>query len=185
MLFNEAATFPLALTIREPGGAQLGDVFAFLSGLYFRGKLAYALRFAAPPRGVHGTHIITPSRGLLTPDVRIGIPDLEEFAQVDVNLDEPRYRVPFERDARALASKLSKNTQIVLLGSVATDKYVRVLLDVFGPRICFPADFVGRGDMSRGGLLLRCVDAGEELGYIGVEGAIRRGSRPPKLEPRS
>ena len=30
-------------------GAPLGDVFAFVSGLYFRGKLTYALRFAAPP----------------------------------------------------------------------------------------------------------------------------------------
>jgi hypothetical protein len=28
---------------------MLGDVFAFISGLYFRGKLTYAMRFAAPP----------------------------------------------------------------------------------------------------------------------------------------
>jgi hypothetical protein len=72
----------------------------------------------------------------------------------------------------------------VLLGSVASDKYVDLLLDVFGPRLLFPATFVGRGDMSRGGLLLRCVDAGKELDYVPVAGAVRHGPRPPKLQPR-
>ena len=34
------------------GGAPIGEVFSFLSSLYFRGKLTYAQRFAAPPTGV-------------------------------------------------------------------------------------------------------------------------------------
>jgi hypothetical protein len=71
----------------------------------------------------------------------------------------------------------------VLLGSIASPKYVDVLLDVFGDRLHFPLDFVGRGDMSRGGLLLRQATAGVELEYGPVRGAVRRGTRPPKLPP--
>jgi hypothetical protein len=32
--------------------------------------------------------------------------------------------------------------------------------------------------------MLRCVDEGRELTYVPVDGAIRRGPRPPKLGPR-
>jgi hypothetical protein len=38
--------------------------------------------------------------------------------------------------------------------------------------------------MSRGGLLLRCAADRTELSYIPVQGAVRKGKRPPKLEPR-
>ena len=47
-LMSDAAQFTLARELRE-GGAQLGDVFTFCSELYFRGKVAYARRFARPP----------------------------------------------------------------------------------------------------------------------------------------
>ena len=60
---------------------------------------------------------------------------------------------------------------------------VEALLSVFGERLTFPLDFVGRGDMSRGGLLLRCVRAERELTYVPVSGAVRHGPRPPKLTP--
>jgi hypothetical protein len=72
---------------------------------------------------------------------------------------------------------------VVLLGSIASAKYVDLLLPVFGDRLMFPIHFVGRGDMSRGGLLLRCVTAGLELEYVPVKGATRHGQRPPRLEP--
>jgi hypothetical protein len=85
---------------------------------------------------------------------------------------------------KTLAKKLPPDGEVVLLGSVATGKYVDVLLEHFGQRHCFPADFVGRGDMSRGGLLLRCAVDRSELTYISVAGAVRKGKRPPKLEPR-
>jgi hypothetical protein len=62
-------------------------------------------------------------------------------------------------------------------------KYVDLLLPIFGDRLMFPVHFVGRGDMSRGGLMLRCVTAGLELPYVPLAGAIRHGERPPKLEP--
>jgi hypothetical protein len=71
---------------------------------------------------------------------------------------------------------------VVLLGSIATGKYVDTLIESLGPRLLFPSDFVGRGDMSRGGLLLRSAREGRELDYIPVAGALRRGKRPPKLD---
>jgi hypothetical protein len=70
----------------------------------------------------------------------------------------------------------------VLLGSVATTKYLDVLRDVFAESLCFPADFVGRGDMSRGALLLRSASAGTELAYVAVSSApARHGPRPPRI----
>ena len=72
---------------------------------------------------------------------------------------------------------------MVLLGSIASAKYVDLLTGVFGARLKFPIDFVGRSDMSRGGLLLRCARSGAELPYVPVEGAVRHGPRPPKLAP--
>ncbi len=45
----------------------------------------------------------------------------------------------------------------------------------------FPSDFVGRGDMSRGGLMLRAARASTELRYVSVRGAVLKGKRPPKL----
>ena len=72
---------------------------------------------------------------------------------------------------------------MVLLGSVASPKYVDVLTAIFGERLKFPIDFVGRGDMSRGGLLLRQAREGVELPYVPVIGAVLHGARPPKLPP--
>ncbi len=162
----------------------LGEVFTFLSGLYFRGKLAYANAFAPSSRRRSSVLVITPTRGLVPAASPIGLADLREFAGVDIHENDPRYRAPLERDVRQLAKKLPPDAEIVLLGSIATAKYVEVLLEHFGQRLCFPADFVGRGDMSRGGLLLRCAVDRYELKYISVAGAIRKGKRPPKLEPR-
>jgi hypothetical protein len=107
---------------------------------------------------------------------------IRAFARVDVSVDNPKYRRPLERSARALAAEIG-DCPVVLLGSIASPKYVDVLLSIFGERLLFPQEFVGRGDMSRGGLLLRCVAAAEELTYVPVAGAIRHGARPPKLDP--
>ena len=58
-----------------------------------------------------------------------------------------------------------------------------MLTAIFGERLRFPIDFVGRGDMSRGGLLLRKASEGVELPYEAVLGAVLHGARPPKLPP--
>ena len=184
MIMSERAQFDLARRLRSDQRPTLGEVFTFLSGLYFRGKLAYANAFAPEGRTKSSVLVITPTRGLVPAATPVGLADLLEFAEVDINEADPRYRLPLERDVKKLAKKLSAQGEAVLLGSVATGKYVDVLLEHFGQRLCFPADFVGRGDMSRGGLLLRCAVDRNELAYISVAGAVRKGRRPPKLEPR-
>jgi hypothetical protein len=184
LVLRDAASFPLARRLRSPEGAPLGDVYSFLSGLYFRGKMAYVKAFSRPPAGLPGALVITPTRGLVPPEAPIGIELLREFASGEVHLDNAAYRGPLEEHARALAEHVGDGCDMVLLGSVATGKYVDVLTRIFGERLLFPVDFVGRGDMSRGGLMLRAADSGEELEYVPVLGARRHGARPPKLEPR-
>lgn len=184
MIMSERAQFELARRLRSENRPTLGEVFAFLSGLYFRGKLAYANVFAQPVPKTSGVLVITPNRGLVPATTPIGIEDLRDFGTVDIDEDDPRYRRPLERDVKKLAKELTADCEVVLLGSVATGKYVDILLAHFGKRLRFPADFVGRGDMSRGGLLQRCAVDRKELPYIPVAGAVRKGKRPAKLEPR-
>jgi hypothetical protein len=52
MILRDQATFELARRLRSKRGAPIAEVFTFLSGLYFRGKIAYATAFARPPRGI-------------------------------------------------------------------------------------------------------------------------------------
>jgi len=180
ILLNPRSAAPLASRLRE-GTLTLGEAFSFLSGLYFRGKLTYASAF--DPSG-DATFVITPTRGLQRPSLPVTAKLLREFASVDVDAGNPRYRRPLDRDTAALASRFGGDRPVVLLGSVATGKYVDVLSSHLGPRLHFPAAFVGRGDMSRGGLLLRSARAAVELEYAVLDPAIkRRGPRPPKLEP--
>jgi hypothetical protein len=181
VLLNQHATFPLARRLHT-AGLSLGEAFSFLSGLYFRGKLTYAARFACPPEGHSGVQVITTDRGLLPASTSIGAADLREFGAVDIQADVPAYRAPLQRDL--LRFSAIRELEVVLLGSVATSKYVDVLLEALGDRLRFPVEFVGRGDMSRGALLLRAAEEGRELTYEPVAGAVRRGRRPPKLAPR-
>ncbi|MEP7347674.1 MAG: hypothetical protein ABI877_20560 [Gemmatimonadaceae bacterium] len=182
MLMNSGA-IPLAEQLNGDG-ATLGEVFSFMSSLYFRGKLAYANAFGAPPQGWPGALVIAPGRGLVSADLRIRTTDLQAMALVPVDPDEPRYTDPLIRDATALERALGRDGRVVLLGSLATSKYVGPLTQVFGDRLHFPIAFVGRGDMSRGGLMLRCAREGTRLDYAPVEGAQRHGSRPPRLPQR-
>lgn len=182
LVLSPDARFALARAVQREG-APLGHVFRFASGLYFRGKLAYAEAFARPPAGTSGALVIAPGAGLLPAEACVTASDLRAFAAVPVDAREPRFRAPFERDARRLAARLGAPDEVVLLGSIASDKYVEPLLAILGERLLFPVDFVGRGDMSRGGLLLRAARAGVELAYGRVLGAARRGVRPPKLPP--
>jgi hypothetical protein len=180
LLLNPRAGFPLAWEFQQKGAA-IGELFQFASGLYFRGKLAYARAFGRAPRGGSAALAIVPGRGLVDVDEQITAADLREIANVPVDVGERRYREPLERDARDLARRVGKRGEVVLLGSIATGKYADVLVEILGERLLFPPDFVGRGDMSRGGLLLRCVRARTELPYGPLRGAVRHGQRPPKL----
>lgn len=178
----------IAQGVRTRAGLPIGDVFQMLSGLYFRGKLAYARRFARPPDSAawmgSGALVMTANRGLIPAETRVTIEHLEAFAETDIHHEERRFRAPLERDAALVRDALAPDGDVVLLGSVANAKYTAPLLAIFGDRLLFPSDFVGRGDMSRGGLLLRAVDANTELAYVPVKGATLKGKRPPKLPHR-
>src|SRR5262249_14405867 len=180
------ATFALAAALRSGEGAPLGDFFSFISGLDFRGTLTYARRFARPsgldnPSGGAGMHSITPTAGLRTPDTLVTHAAVRAFARGDIDAANRKYRAPLESSARALAEEAGPDCEVVLLGSVASPKYVSILTGIFGERLLFPVDFVGRGDMSRGGLMLRRAREGVELSYAPVLGATLHGARPPKL----
>lgn len=177
LLLNPRAPFALARQFREHGLA-LEDIFTFASGLYFRGKITYARRFATERELIR---VITTNAGLLDPLTRFNPDGLRAFGNVDINENNPEYLEPLRRDAKLLARKLPKNGVVILLGSIATAKYREVLLETFGSRLVFPSDFVGRGDMSRGGLLLRAARAGIELPYSTVQGAVVKGRRAPRI----
>jgi len=188
MVMSPAAQFSLARQLRSDEGTSLGEVFSFVSGLYFRGKLAYARRFAKPPDpadpvAASGVLVITPNAGLRSADTPVTLESLQAFASVSIDLANASYRRPLERSARALRDAAGPDCEIVLLGSIASGKYVEVLQPVFGDKLVFPPAFVGRGDMRRGGLMLRCVLADVELEYASIAGATRHGQRPPKLAP--
>jgi hypothetical protein len=184
MILSDKGQFDLAKRLRTGEGATVAEVFTFLSGLYFRGKIAYASAFACPANGHCGVFVITPTRGLIDPQTKIRLADLREFAKVEIDQTDPLYRKPLEQSIRRLTKNLTTECDVVLLGSIATGKYVDVFLKYFKERLRFPADFVGRGDMSRGGLMLRCAADRWELEYISVAGAVLSGKRPPKLTPR-
>ncbi len=184
MLLRPGADWGLAGQLKS-GTLTLGEAFTFLSGLYFRGKLTYAQAFgrAASPQ-VPATLVITPTRGLMPPETLVTADLLREFAGVDVAADDDRYRIPLERDLARVSEQLSAGTRVVLLGSIASDKYVTLLVRALGTRLHYPPSFIGRGDMSRGGLLLRSARALTELEYQVLEASTpRRGQRPPKLDP--
>lgn len=181
-VMRESTDFEMAVRLRQ-GGVSLGELFSFISGLYFRGKLAYARAFGNSLPDVQGIFVITSSGGLVTPDALMTPRRLREISSGNMDPSDGRYRSLLDGDAQSLARMCDKSCQMVLLGSIATPKYIEPLLAVFGEQLMFPAEFVGRGDMSRGGLMLRCVSSGEQLTYVPVLGAVRHGPKPPKLKP--
>ena len=168
MLFNPEARFELAKALRTAGGAPLGEVYSFVSGLYFRGKASYATKFAdstLPP----GAWVITPGGGLCALGERVTAARLQGWQQVQVSERNPHFTAPLVRHVCALADQASADVRFVLLGSVASKKYVLPLLESLGPRLFYPTQFAGLGDMARGALLLRCAKEGRELEYTPID----------------
>jgi len=165
-LLRDQARFDLAVRLRATG-AGIGEVFSFMSGLYFRGKIAYAAAFASAPEGCLGAYVIVPGQGLLSPGHVVDLAALRAIAKVPVDVDEPRYTQPLLRDIGLLHRRLGPDDTVVLLGSLATSKYLQPLGSVIRSRLRYPREFVGRGDMSRGSLMLRCAEEGRELEYAG------------------
>jgi hypothetical protein len=180
MITSQKAKFQLAVELREQG-LPLGDVFSFISGLYFRGKMAYANAFGGASSVTPSAYVIMAGRGLIPPHTIVTQEDLRKLSAVPIDHRDARFREPLERDASALLKILGPHGEVVLLGSIATPKYVEPLLGIFGQRLLFPSEFVGRGDMSRGGLMLRCARENVQLTYVPIATAQRHGPRPPKL----
>lgn len=185
LISNPRARFPLAHRLQKGEKVPIGEIFSFLSGLYFRGKFAYSRSFGNPPLGLEGGYVITTNRGLVPAEQPISLSILEDFGAVEIDPTKDAYRLPLQKHARALGRKAGKDCEFVLLGSIGTKKYAEILLEHFGESLMFPPSFIGRGDMSRGGLLLRAVAEKKELDYVPLLGAVRHGKRPPKLPPKS
>ena len=183
ILTSDEAGFELALKFRA-GSATLGEIYSFISGLYFRGKIAYAAAFGAVPDQSSSALVIVPGLGLLPPATVFSPEQLRATAQIDVDEDNPVHHDALLAAAASVDRATGNQCSFVLLGSVASAKYTTALLRVLDHRLLFPAEFVGRGDMSRGGLMLRCAASGQELTYIPVGGAQLRGPRPPRLNPK-
>lgn len=154
-------TAAMGLLLRGEG-APIGDVFAWLSALYFRGKLTYARAFAKPPASLPGALVMAPGAGLRSPETRISGIALRAMGGVDVESDA--FVKPLRRDAELVDRAYGGAARVVLLGSIATGKYVDTLLEVFGERLVFPGGVrrTGRHEPRR-------VDA--------ARGAQRRGAR--------
>jgi hypothetical protein len=173
-ILRPQARSELAQRLRNPEGASLAEVFSFLSALYFRGKLSYARAFAHPPVPSSGVLLITPTAGLMPDGALVRMSTLRGFSRVPISVKSRRYRSALLRDVKQLAREIGRDCEVVLLGSIATGKYLDVLNQALGDQLRVPAEFVGLGDMSRGALLLRCVRERRELNYITVAAASER-----------
>ena len=170
-LLSATAQSDLARRLRD-SGAPLGEVYRFISSLYFRGKLDYAEKFQNPPHGIAGVQIIT-GAGLMLPETVVTLSDLRRISATPIDAKNSHYRQPLDSDLLHLREVAGHDTDVILLGSVATSKYITPIIAVFGERLLFPMDFLGRGDMSRGSMLLRCCAQGSELAYLPAEKIVQ------------
>jgi hypothetical protein len=171
LLFNSNAKFELAQRLRTIG-VPIGELYSFMSPLYFRGKLTYATTFASAPFRAPGSLVITPSRGLMRPQSIVKLGDVSELQNERLVAENPRYRDALERDLRTLSEAIGRSARVVLLGSIATRKYIPLLAEILGERVVVPRKFIGLGNMSRGALLLQCSRDGCELEYISASQAL-------------
>ncbi len=177
-LTSPRSQFDVARMYRSPEGVPIALAFAFMSALYFRGKITYALHFAKPS----DIFVIAPGFGLVPPDWPINEERMKVLSRTPVDVRKRNYRKSLERDALALAARVGPDTQVILLGSVASGKYVDILLPALGEHLRFPAIFAGLGDMSRGGLLLRAVRANRELDYTPLSAPRRKSANGDPVE---
>jgi hypothetical protein len=186
-LTSPRARFGLAVRYQE-GGVAIGDAFAFMSSLYFRGKLAYARAFAVPSPviGGEGIFIITSGYGLVPPDWLLTEERFKRMKTIDIDAKIRRFTRPLKEHAELIHRALEPDAQVILLGSVATGKYVDVLRPILGDRLRFPKHFAGLGDMARGGLMLRAARLGKELEYTTLDAPRHRqpggSGKMPSLE---
>ena len=125
MILSGRAEFELARRLRGKCGAPIAEVFTFLSGLYFRGKIAYATAFARPQTGTPGVFVITPTRGLVDAIDESGLPRTastgdSSISMTCVNSQRLIFRVMirvFERRLNETRVVSQKNCQLVARSS--------------------------------------------------------------------
>ena len=174
-VLSPKATFSVAARLRGEG-VPIGELFAHMSGLYFRGKITYARKFGR-------AFVITPDQGLIPAETTITSQVLIRFADAEIDLGNPGYRTPLEQTARALGDEAGADAQFVLLGSIASEKYVQVLSAIFGSRLVFPADVrrARRHEPRRGAAARRRRVAGARV----HSGHRRRPPRSPSAQARA
>src|SRR5437763_3836997 len=116
-LMSPRAQFPTALRFRA-GEVMIAEAFAFMSALYFRGKIAYALHFA----GAENTFVIAPGFGLVPPTWTLDEERMKKMSRTDVDVKDRTYVKTLRDTAKKLASTLDSEAEVVLLGSVASGK---------------------------------------------------------------
>jgi len=166
MLLNPDAKFELARRLRSAEGAPIGELFSFVSGLYFRGKVSYARAFGRAPENAPSSFVMTAGGGLCRLDEAVTLQRLKGWQNVTVSADNPHFTAPLLRHASELLAAYEDRARFVLLGSVASRKYVQPLREVFGESLLYPEAFAGLGDMSRGTMMLRAASEGRELTYV-------------------
>ena len=170
-------------------GAPLGDVFTFVSGLYFRGKLAYARRFASPPEPRIRRRL---GRARHHAERRAPQPETPVTRRRAARLRRRRRR---SRPTRATGGRSSgararwlreigADCEVVLLGSIASPKYVDVLLDDLRRAPAVPDRFRRpRRHEPRRPAAAQARARASSSTYAPMAGAVRHGARPPKLPP--
>lgn len=174
-MISPRAMSAAGIAYRSQDGVRIADAFTFMSALYFRGKHAYVRAFAAPhPRIGETAYVIAPGYGLVTLDWRLDQEKMKKLARTKIDVRSRAYTAPLRRACRELESKLEPEDIVVLLGSVASGKYVDVLEPIFGARLRFPRIFAGMGDMQRGSVMLKAAAAKRELEYVDLTHARHR-----------
>ena len=118
MLLNPGANFELAAKLRA-GAATLGEVYSFISGLYFRGKVAYSDAFGSAPQDLPPAVVIVQGLGLLPLQTLMTAEKLTAAGAVSIERDHIAYRTALLRDAKAVKSASGASCQFVLLGMTA------------------------------------------------------------------
>src|SRR5438132_4709787 len=95
-VLSPRASFSVAERLNSEAGVPIGELFAHMSGLYFRGKLTYAQRFGR-------AFVITPDLGLIPAETVVTADVMMRFSEAEISLENPAYREPLERSAQTLA----------------------------------------------------------------------------------
>ncbi len=135
-LLHSTAPSELAVRLRQ-SGVRLGDVYQHISSLYFRGKLSTHQVSAIPLSRLRACRYIT-GTGLMLPETLIRFDEFRQLSAISIDASNERYRQSLIADLMRLREMAGVHVDIILLGSIATSKYVDPIANVFGERVLVP-----------------------------------------------